>query len=144
MCHAEFKRIKPMKIIITFPPAEGTSAQQATAAERPTVANRSITFPFFYDVFNYNVNEDLIDMSRFVMKHLVKHLWNYTCDSFTVDISTSRVSKFTSSIEVHGEVLELLADEKHKSKPDIDFNEVLTDYACCVLKTLNMIKKLYQ
>lgn len=57
------------------------------------------------------------------MKHLIKDLWNYSSDSFTIDMD---------SIEVSDELMDLLADEKQKLKPDLDFNEILSEYACDV------------
>jgi hypothetical protein len=42
--------------------------------------------PFYFDLFNSRVNEELMIMSRFLMMHHIPNLWDYNYEMIDVDV----------------------------------------------------------
>jgi hypothetical protein len=59
-------------------------------------------------------------MSRFIMMHYILSLWDYNYEMIDFDVH---------SIRECDELMELLADEKHKMRTDIDVKVELANYA---------------
>jgi hypothetical protein len=109
MCHALFEKIRIMCAFVVFP------------YEDEDDPNNNLTFiPFYFDPFNSWMNEELMNMSRFRMMHQIDDLWDYNYEMIDVD---------NDSIRECDELMELLADEKHKMKTDIDIKVELANYA---------------
>jgi hypothetical protein len=85
MRRAAFERIKPMIAYITFTDNDGAGTN----------------VPFLFDVLDISVNGELMDVSRFKMKHFIPNLWENKSDSITVD-----------SIDECEALMDTLADEK--------------------------------
>jgi hypothetical protein len=66
MCRALFEKIRIMRVFVIFP------------YEDEDDPDNDITFePFYFDPFNSRVNEELMNMSRFMMMHHITNLWDY-------------------------------------------------------------------
>jgi hypothetical protein len=64
--HPMFKKIRIMVADVIFP------------YEDEDDPDNDITFePFYFDPFNSLVNEELINMSRFMMMHHIPNMWDY-------------------------------------------------------------------
>jgi hypothetical protein len=109
MCRALFEKIRLMCVEVIFP------------YEDEDDPDNNITFePFYFDPFNSWVNEELMNMSRFMMMHSIPNLWDYNSKMIAVD---------NDNIQECNELMELLADEKHKMRTDIDIKVELAKYA---------------
>jgi hypothetical protein len=107
ICRALFEKIRIMRAFIVFPYENDP--------------DMNLTFiPFYFDLFNSRVNEELINISRFLMMHQIDDMWDYNYEMIDVDSDSIRECK---------ELMELLADEKHKMKMDIDIKVELANYA---------------
>jgi hypothetical protein len=109
-CRALFKKIRTMIAYVVFPVGEDEDDK-----------DNDLTFvPFYFDLFNSRVNEELMILSRFIMMHYIPNLWDYNYEMIDVDVD---------SIRECDELMELLADEKHKMRTDIDVKVELANYA---------------
>jgi hypothetical protein len=96
MCRALFKKIRIMVVDVVFP------------YEDEDDPDNNITFePFYFDPFNSWVNEELMNMSRYILMHTIDNLWDYNYEMIAVD---------NDSIRDCDELMELMADEKHKMR----------------------------
>jgi ABC-type multidrug transport system ATPase subunit len=62
-----------------------------------------------------------MEMSRYIIMHLIPNLWEHKCDSISIVDD--------GDIVECGRLMSALADEKHKLRTDINIIEELTDFA---------------
>jgi hypothetical protein len=109
MCRALFKTIRIMVVDVIFPYEDEDDPD-----------NNITTEPFYFDPCNSWVNEDLMNISRYILMHTIDNLWNYNYEMIAVD---------NDSIRDCDELMDLIADEKHKMRTDIDIKVELLKYA---------------
>jgi hypothetical protein len=108
MCRAIFEKIRTMIAYVVFPVDNDDDDTGITIV------------PFYFHLFNSRVNEELMNMFRFLMMHHIPDQWNYNYEMIDVDVD---------SIKECEQLIELLADEKQKLKADIDIKVELANYA---------------
>jgi hypothetical protein len=74
MCRALFKKIRIMVVDVIFPYEDEDDPD-----------NNITTESFYFDPFNSWVNEELMNISRYILMHTIDNLWDYNYEMIAVD-----------------------------------------------------------